>query len=154
MIARTQRLSYSLPPLIPSCVVSAPGLVNCCFFVSSDTFCSFILSDITAILSVLLPISTPLHTTAETHKRRHAASSSPLTLTRSCPIHTYQSQWTGWPQSEIEFAVTGSCQGFWELDQELCSSKSVCTSNAFNSDGFPMTPGALCKQQVQLHAVI
>lgn len=82
-----------------------------------------------------------LFSAMNTHRHRHAASSSHLTLTRSCQIHTYQRQWTlGWLEEEIEFAVTGSCWGLWELDINLCSPKTICTPTAFNSVSFPLDP--------------
>lgn len=45
-----------------------------------------------------------------THTHRRAASSSHLTLTRSCQILTYHKWWTGCLQEELEFVVLGLCQ--------------------------------------------
>lgn len=62
---------------------------------------------------------TYLHTSAPA--AGGAASSSHLTLTRSCQIRTYQRRCTRRLQGEIEFSVTGSCQGSggWKRSQDL-----------------------------------
>lgn len=44
------------------------------------------------------------------HKHEQAASSSHLTLTRSCQILTYHKWWAGCRREELEFVVLGLCQ--------------------------------------------
>lgn len=126
-------ISPFVPQLIPPRVLSAPSLLNvepvllavlpAC---PPSQISPAPAARVTSVLH-LVPFVTCLHTAFNTHKRRRVASSSHLTLTRSCPIH----------RRKLNLLRQGLVKALVAGHRVVLLKNRVCTPTAFNSVSFP-----------------
>lgn len=127
-------ISPFVPQLIPPCVLSAPSLLNvepvllavlpAC---PPSQISPAPAARVTSMLH-LVPFVTCLHTAFNTHKRRRVASSSHLTLTRSCPIH----------RRKLNLLRQGLVKALVAGHRVVLLKNHVCTPTAFNSVSFSL----------------